>query len=92
MGTGTDGPGWTDTGTITCRDQGTDPVAEALESYMRAKRNLQAGGFVAPDVFMGLKFSENGHTAATGSNEVFYFDQIHGEVFKYVLDVGGGFV
>ena len=60
VATETDGPGWMEQSTIISRDTGTDPVAEALESYMQAKKGLSAAGMLAPDIFMGLNFSEAG--------------------------------
>ena len=41
-----------------------DAVTEAIDTYMRAKKQLGFGGLLPPDVFLGLKFSDKG-TATT---------------------------
>ena len=41
-----------------------DAVSEAIDTYVKAKKQLGFGGLLPPDVFFGLKFSDKG-TATT---------------------------
>ena len=50
--------------TLPGEGRGVDAVTEAIDTYMRAKKQLGFGGLLPPDVFLGLKFSDKG-TATT---------------------------
>ena len=50
--------------TLPGEGRGKDAVTEAIDTYMKAKKQLGLGGLLPPDVFLGLKFSDKG-TATT---------------------------
>ena len=45
-----------------------DVVNEAIETYIKAKKQLGYGGMLPPDVFLGLKFSDAGTTTEVRSH------------------------
>ena len=48
--------------TVPDEEKREDAVNEAIETYIKAKKQLGYGGMLPPDVFLGLKFSDAGTT------------------------------